>query len=217
MSVHKSSSTIHGRVVTPSRTAESSHWPQPTRALQRDRVTSSKTRHSYRTVPVPRSVILALIEHLDGRSTAPDSFLFPAPGGDPRAPMSREQFYKVAWRPTTKAAGLPAGTHLHDLRHTCTSVLIAASKGPKTVAVRPGDTVGITMTTSHTSSRRRMRTPARWSGTSWHVPECAPGAGTTASAWVKGPQSSLLGFRNNPARGLADGRIWVLHNADTSH
>ncbi|MEU3592037.1 tyrosine-type recombinase/integrase [Streptomyces filamentosus] len=188
------------------------------RALQRDRVTSSKTRHSYRTVPVPRSVILALTERLDGRSTDPDSFLFPAPGGDPRAPMRREQFYKAAWRPATKAAGLPAGTRLHDLCHTYSSVLIAAGKGPKTAAVRLGDTVGVTMTTyAHLFPEEDEDTRTVGGDFLARALNVPPGAGTTASAWVEGPQSSLLGFQNNPARGLADGRIWVLHNADTSH
>ncbi len=42
ISAHKSSSTIHGRVLTPSRMAESSHRSRPTRALQQDRVTNSK-------------------------------------------------------------------------------------------------------------------------------------------------------------------------------
>lgn len=41
ISAHRSSSTIHGRVVTPSRTAESSHRSRPTRTDQQDRVTSS--------------------------------------------------------------------------------------------------------------------------------------------------------------------------------
>ncbi len=41
ISTHKSSSTIHGRVPTPSRTAESSHRSRPARTPQQDRVTSS--------------------------------------------------------------------------------------------------------------------------------------------------------------------------------
>ncbi len=41
ISAHRSSSTIHGRVVTPSRTVESSHRTRPNRAVQQDRVTSS--------------------------------------------------------------------------------------------------------------------------------------------------------------------------------
>lgn len=39
-SAHKSSSTFHSRILTPSRTAESSHRSRPTRALQQDPVTS---------------------------------------------------------------------------------------------------------------------------------------------------------------------------------
>jgi hypothetical protein len=41
ISAHKSSSTIHGQVLTSSRTAESSHRSRRTRALQQDQVTSS--------------------------------------------------------------------------------------------------------------------------------------------------------------------------------
>ena len=42
ISAHKSSSTIHGRVLTPSRTVESAHRSRPTGTAQQDRVTSSK-------------------------------------------------------------------------------------------------------------------------------------------------------------------------------
>lgn len=41
ISAHKSSSTIHGRVLTPSRTAESSHRSRPTSTIHQDRFTSS--------------------------------------------------------------------------------------------------------------------------------------------------------------------------------
>ncbi len=41
ISAHNSSSTIHGRVLTPSRTAESSHRSRQTSTIQQDRVTSS--------------------------------------------------------------------------------------------------------------------------------------------------------------------------------
>ncbi len=41
ISAHKSSSTVHGRVLTASQTAESSDWSRPTSAPQQDRVTSS--------------------------------------------------------------------------------------------------------------------------------------------------------------------------------
>jgi hypothetical protein len=44
ISAHKSSSTVHGRVVTPCRTAGSSQQSRPTRALQQDPVTSSKEK-----------------------------------------------------------------------------------------------------------------------------------------------------------------------------
>lgn len=42
ISVHKPSSTIHGRLLTPSRTAESPHRSRPVRTPPQDRVTSSE-------------------------------------------------------------------------------------------------------------------------------------------------------------------------------
>lgn len=47
ITAHNSSSTIHGRVLTTFRTAESSHRSRPTRTLQQDRVTSSKGEAPY--------------------------------------------------------------------------------------------------------------------------------------------------------------------------
>ncbi len=56
ISAHKSSSTIHGRVLTASRTAESSHQPRPTRAPQQDRVTGSKGTRQELKVSDPHHV-----------------------------------------------------------------------------------------------------------------------------------------------------------------
>lgn len=60
ISIHKSSSTIHGRVLTPSRTAESSHRSRPTRAPQQDRVTSS-----YETLRTPALAFRILLATSD--------------------------------------------------------------------------------------------------------------------------------------------------------
>ncbi|HYB14849.1 MAG TPA: tyrosine-type recombinase/integrase, partial [Streptosporangiaceae bacterium] len=42
------------------------------------------------------------------------------------------------WREAVKAAGLPAGTRYHDLRHFYASALIAANLNPKVVQARLG-------------------------------------------------------------------------------
>ena len=51
------SSTIHGRVLTPARTAESSHRTQPTRTLQQDHATSSSIGASGRRYAKHRSAV----------------------------------------------------------------------------------------------------------------------------------------------------------------
>lgn len=97
-----------------------------------------KTKHSYRTVPVPQSVIDALAAHLKAYPAKPDDFVF-------AGPVNADHFADTVWRPSVKAAGLPKGTRLHALRHTYASVLIKHGKGPKTVAARLGDTVAVAM------------------------------------------------------------------------
>ncbi|WP_330354461.1 tyrosine-type recombinase/integrase [Streptomyces chartreusis] len=97
-----------------------------------------KTKHSYRTVPVPQRVIDALAAHLKAYPAEQDGFLF-------AGPVNADHFADTVWRPAVKAAGLPKGTRLHALRHTYASVLIKHGKGPKTVAARLGDTVAVAM------------------------------------------------------------------------
>ncbi|MFI7013652.1 site-specific integrase [Streptomyces sp. NPDC050164] len=97
-----------------------------------------KTKRSYRTVPVPQSVIDALAAHLKAYPAGPDDFVF-------AGPVNADHFADNVWRPAVKAAGLPTGTRLHGLRHTYASVLIKHGKGPKTVATRLGDTVAVAM------------------------------------------------------------------------
>ncbi|MDX3641435.1 tyrosine-type recombinase/integrase [Streptomyces sp. MB09-02B] len=99
-----------------------------------------KTKRSYRTVPVPQTVIDAVALHLKKHPAAPDDFVF-------AGPVNADHFMDKVWRPAVKAAGLPKGTRLHDLRHTYASVLIRHGKGPKTVSARLGDTVTVAMET----------------------------------------------------------------------
>ncbi|MGW2566903.1 tyrosine-type recombinase/integrase [Streptomyces sp. NPDC001537] len=99
-----------------------------------------KTRRSYRTVPVPQTVIDAVALHLKKHPAGTDGFLF-------AGPVNADHFADTVWRPAVKAAGLPKGTRIHDLRHTYASVLIKHGKGPKTVAARLGDTVAVAMET----------------------------------------------------------------------
>lgn len=81
-----------------------------------------KTKASNRTIPLPQVVVdalAALVFRLD------------------RQPITRQAFGHV-WRPAARAAGLPAGTGMHSLRHYCASLLIRYSESVKTVQARLG-------------------------------------------------------------------------------
>ncbi|MFD8303204.1 tyrosine-type recombinase/integrase [Streptomyces sp. NPDC059690] len=99
-----------------------------------------KTKRSYRTVPVPQTVIDAVALHLKSYPAGAAGFLF-------AGPVNSDHFMDKVWRPAVNAAGLTKGTRLHDLRHTYASVLIRHGKGPKTVSARLGDTVTVAMET----------------------------------------------------------------------
>ncbi len=92
-----------------------------------------KTRASRRRVSLPRSVMVALEQHLDTSGAGAD-FVFPAPAGGPmRIPHFRSRF----WRPATRRAGQD-GLRIHDLRHTAVALWIAAGSHPKEVSARAG-------------------------------------------------------------------------------
>jgi integrase len=54
------------------------------------------------------------------------------------------------WKATIRKAGLPESLRVHDLRHTCATLLLAAGVDPKTVAERLG----------HSSTQRLFETYA---------------------------------------------------------
>lgn len=105
-------------------------------------VCDPKTKRSYRTVPVSRTVLEALTQHLQAYPAGPDEHLFRMDRG---GPIIRTAFFGHVWRPSVERAGLPTGTRMHDMRHTYASLLIAHGRGPKTVAARLGDSVAVAM------------------------------------------------------------------------
>ncbi len=91
-----------------------------------------KTAASVRTVPLPNVVVEALAEHL--RAFPPvDGYVFTLRG----KPITRQAFGHL-WRPVVEAAGLPAGTGYHSLRHYYASLLIRHGESVKTVQARLG-------------------------------------------------------------------------------
>jgi integrase len=63
-----------------------------------------------------------LSRHLEGVPTDPDALVFTAPGG---GPLRLTNFRRRVWVPALRSAGLLERFRIHDLRHTCASLLIA--------------------------------------------------------------------------------------------
>ena len=103
-----------------------------------DRVTEFgplKTRASYRTIPLPATVVDALNDHLATRDIGDDDLIFTLGG----RPITRQAFGHV-WRPVAKVAGLnqATGPGMHALRHYYASLLIRYGESVKTVQARLG-------------------------------------------------------------------------------
>ncbi|MFL6131346.1 MAG: tyrosine-type recombinase/integrase [Nocardioidaceae bacterium] len=92
-----------------------------------------KTQASVRTIPLPHVVVDALAAHLAAYPNASDGLVFTIEG----QPISRQMFGH-RWRPVVKAAGMPAGTGFHALRHYYASLLIRHGESVKTVQARLG-------------------------------------------------------------------------------
>ncbi|MGA5599873.1 tyrosine-type recombinase/integrase [Streptomyces griseoincarnatus] len=98
------------------------------------RVCPPKTKESHRVVPLPDTVVHALVAHLQAFPAEPDDFLFRGPDG---GPVVYTRFMDGAFRPARKRLGL-AASGLHALRHTYASLLIAAGESVKVVSERLG-------------------------------------------------------------------------------
>lgn len=84
---------------------------------------SPKSEAGRRVVPIPAVVVPLLHEHLARRAQrGPDGLVFVSEDGRPVSRHNRRW-----WREACRAAGLPATTHLHDLRHV--GLTLAAQSG----------------------------------------------------------------------------------------
>ncbi|WP_322921651.1 tyrosine-type recombinase/integrase [Nocardioides renjunii] len=94
-----------------------------------------KTRASYRTIPLPVTVVDALNGHLAARDIGDDDLIFTLDG----RPITRQAFGHL-WRPVAKVAGLnqATGPGMHALRHYYASLLIRYGESVKTVQARLG-------------------------------------------------------------------------------
>lgn len=135
------------------------------KALQRIegelRLVVPKSRQSRRTIPLSGPVVDALLEHqrrqaADQLAAGPRwkdaGFMFASPIGRPLDPTGVSK----AFRKALTAAG-PTGLRFHDLRHSCTSLLLHAGNDPRTVADILGHSqVRLTLDTyAHTPAARQ--------------------------------------------------------------
>ncbi len=90
-----------------------------------------KTTASYRTIVMPRFVADVLGVHARfGATPSPSergAFVFASPGG---TPLQIHNFRHRVWQPAVRKAGF-TGLRVHDLRHTCASLAIAAGADVK--------------------------------------------------------------------------------------
>jgi integrase len=94
-----------------------------------------KTAASHRTIPLPAVVVDALAEHLARFGTGEHELVFTTGN---RSPIRRTNFSATVWVPSVARAGLPKGTHFHELRHYYASLLIRHGESVKVVQARLG-------------------------------------------------------------------------------
>lgn len=92
-----------------------------------------KTRASYRTIPLPDVVVVALKEHMRQFPPGPDDLVFTWGG----KPIPRSTF-SYHWLKAARAAKLPPRSGIHSLRHYYASLLIRYGESVKTVQARLG-------------------------------------------------------------------------------
>jgi integrase len=94
-----------------------------------------KTPKSRRTIPLARSIMAEIEQHLaEYVAPAAEALIFTSASGNP---LYRGTFWPSVWKPAVQRAGL-AGLRIHDLRHTYVSLMVAAGANPKEVSTWAG-------------------------------------------------------------------------------
>jgi integrase len=96
-----------------------------------------------RKTRIPAFLVDELRAHLEKVDTSPNALLFTAPRG---GPLRIANFRQRVWWPALDAAGLDRSVRIHDLRHTCASILIREGVHPKAIQHHLGhSSIQITM------------------------------------------------------------------------
>lgn len=146
-----------------------------------------KSSAGVRTVAMPAVLIEVLNDHLAEYPATGDELLFRGPKG---APLRRNNFHRsVDWSALVLKAGLPAGFHFHDLRHTGNTLAAASGASTRELMHRMGHgSMRAALIYQHaTSDRDREIASAldlriqREAGEKWPVrgPETASGGNVT--------------------------------------
>lgn len=128
--------------------------------------TEPKTRKSRRTIPLPGLVVTALRDHRrrqasERLSAGPEwrdtGLVFTTAYGTPIEPRNLNRH----WYATRNRAGLP-GVRLHDLRHTCVTLLLDAGVPPHIVQAIAGHSgIQVTMTIYAHAAQEEQRKALR--------------------------------------------------------
>lgn len=87
--------------------------------------------HQARQVALPRKLNESLRKHLERFVEKDrDALVFTSPAGDP---MRLPNFRRRVWWPALDEAGISRAVRIHDLRHTCASLLIAQGAHSKAI------------------------------------------------------------------------------------
>lgn len=94
-----------------------------------------KTPNSKRTVPLARSIMAEVEQHLaEYVEFGPEALVFTSPTG---GPLYRGTFWPSVWKPAVRKAGLE-GLRIHDLRHSFVSMMVDAGANVKAVSTWAG-------------------------------------------------------------------------------
>ena len=96
-----------------------------------------------RKTRIPDFLVHELRAHLETVDLASDALVFTAPRG---GPLGIANFRQRVWWPALDAASLPRSIRIHDMRHTCASLLIRQGVHPKAIQHHLGhSSINITM------------------------------------------------------------------------
>ncbi len=93
-----------------------------------------KTEASRRVIPADDWVLSGITVHLQRYGPGPSDVVVTNAADR----IAQRNAFGTCWRAAVRAAGLPAGTRYHDLRHFYASCLIAANLNPKVIQARLG-------------------------------------------------------------------------------